>query len=171
MRPEKQSIINEYSEALKNSGYVLLADYRGLSVEQFDELRKSLRETGSFMQVVKNGLFELALNDCGCDGLNGMLEGPTAIIHGDGDITVLAKDLKAFRTKNQIPTMKGGRADGLLLSSDDIEEMANIPPREVLLGKFVGTVAAPMSQLVGVMNQKVSSLLFVLKAIEEKKNS
>jgi large subunit ribosomal protein L10 len=171
MRPEKQSIINEYSDALKSSGYVLLADYRGLSVEKFDELRKSLRGTGSSMQVVKNGLFALALNDSGCDGLEGMLDGPTAVIHGDGDITVLAKDLKAYRKKYQVPTMKGGHTEGMLLSSDDIEEMANIPPREVLLGIFVRTVAAPMSQLVGVMNQKVSSLLYVLKAIEEKKNS
>jgi large subunit ribosomal protein L10 len=171
MRPEKQSIINEYSEALKATEFVLMGDYRGVTVEQFAALRAELRATGSSVQVVKNELLALALKSTGQESLTEHIAGPTVMISGQGDVTVLAKQLKAFNKENKVLEMTCGEIDGSLLSSADISALAEIPAREVLLSMFVGTVAAPMSQLVGVMNQKISSLLYVLKAVEEKKNS
>ena len=169
MRPEKESIINEYSEGLKEINYVFLADYRGLSVEKFAELRSQLRSSGSTMQVVKNCLFQKAIEGSDWDNLNELLDGPTAIIRGDGDVTVVAKQLKAYAKANEGPAIKGGNVDGTLLSDADVTALSEIPAREVLLGQLVGTIAAPLSQTVGVLSQKVASLVYVLKAIEEKK--
>lgn len=170
MRPEKESIVKEYADKLEKTEYVLLADYRGLTVEQFAELRKVLRETGSSIQVVRNGLFALSLNEAGWDSMTAFLDGPTAMIYGEGDVTVVAKKIKEYRKDKELPVVRGGKIDGTILTKADVDEMALIPPREVLLGQLVGTVAAPMTQCVGVLNQKLSSLLYVLKAIEDKKN-
>ena len=92
------------------------------------------------------------------------------LFRSPGDVTVVAKLLTKFIKDNERPALKGGRFGTEALSATDIEDMATIPSREVLLGKLVGTIAAPLSQVVGVLNQKVSSLLYVLKAVEEKKS-
>lgn len=171
MRPEKESIINEYSLRMKEAQYLFLADFNGLTVEQFQELRKQLRDNNTKISVVKNGLLQLALKNMGWDELLSCLEGPVAMVYGDGDVTNAAKKIRDFSKNNKSPVLKGGETDGSFLTAQDIDEMADMPPREVLLGKLVGTIAAPMNQLVGVMNQKVASLVYVLKAVEEKKNN
>lgn len=171
MRPEKKSIIKEYSDALNETQYVLLADYRGLTVAQFTELRERLREVGASTQVVKNCLFSLALTQRGWGNLASFMDGPTAMIRGAGEITSLVKKVKAYQDEHKAPLLIAGTISGSLLSVRDIEDLAQIPCREELLGMFVRTVAAPMSQLVGVMSQKVASLLYVLKAVEEKKKN
>lgn len=172
MRPEKKSIIDEYSSKLKDKHFVMLADYRGMTVEQLTELRKLLHTVGSGATVVKNGLFQIALNELGWDKMPGTQDGPTAVISGTGEITDVAKALKDFIKKhNDLPVMKGGKLNGTFLTVADIEAIAQIPSREILLGRLVGTIAAPISQTVGVLKQKVASLVYVLKAVEEKKSN
>lgn len=169
MRPEKQSLVGEIRDRMEKSDFVIYADYAGLSMEMTGELRRRLREMDGSVTVVKNTLLAKASSELGWD--SAVLEGPTAIVTGSGDVTQAAKLLKTFRDEYEILAPKGGRIDGQVLEAEDISRMAALPARPVLLGKLVGTIAAPMSQLVGMLNRKTCSLLYVLKAIEEKKNS
>jgi large subunit ribosomal protein L10 len=105
------------------------------------------------------------------EALADVLQGPTGVITGTGDVTVVAKALTTFKKAEGLPGMKGGVLNDQTLTGGDIEAMAKIPPREILLSQLVGTVQAPMTSLVGVMNAKVSSLLYVLSAIEDKKKN
>ena len=105
------------------------------------------------------------------EALSAVLQGPTGLVTGTGDATVVAKVLATFKKANELPEMKGGFLNDQMLTGSDVEAMAKIPPREILLSQLVGTVQAPMTSLVGVMNAKVSSLLYVLSAIEDKKKN
>lgn len=171
MRPEKKSIIEELQGHIEKCEYIILADYRGLTVEQLSELRALLRPVGASLSVVKKSLFKKAAETEGWDELEGLLEGPIAVAFGEGDISAAAKILKKFGKNTQLPAVKGGRLGQDSLSLLDMEEIASLPPRLALLSSLVGTIAAPTTQLVGVMHQKLSSLVYVLKAVEEKKSS
>jgi large subunit ribosomal protein L10 len=172
MRPEKEAILKEIKQKVDESEFLLLADYRGMTVEQFSALRASLRAQGCRIQVVKNSLLKLVARDKGWGGLDGHLAQSSAMVVGK-NVVEAAKVLKKFKAEvpnMNRPAMKAGMMGTSLLSVADIDALASLPPREVLLGQLVGTVAAPMSRLVGVMSQKVSSLLYVLKAVEAKKS-
>lgn len=171
MRPEKKAILDEIRGNLEESDFAFLADYRGLSVEQLTELRRQLRVCHTKLQVVKNSLTKLAAGELDLETPDELFDGPVAMVYGSGDAPAVAKAIRAFRKRGKLPVIMGGWLERRVLSADAAEHMADIPPREVLLGMVVGTVCAPMSQLVGVMSQKLSSLLYVLKAVEEKKSS
>ncbi|MBT3294175.1 MAG: 50S ribosomal protein L10 [Verrucomicrobia bacterium] len=169
MRPEKESIIAEITELVKGTGFIFLVDYRGLKVDQLAELRAKLRDLDTSMTIVKNSMLGHASAAAGGPDMSGLLEGPTAIVCGSGDASATAKALTAFIKQAKLPVLKGGQLGQQLLSVDDVKAIATIPSREVLYGQIAGTIAAPMTQLVGVMNQKVLSLLYVLKAVEDTK--
>jgi len=171
MRPEKKSIVNEIVEIIDRSQYILLADYSGMKVSDFMELRGKLAIVDANVTVVKNTYLGVALGVQKRDQFSGILQGKTVMVTGTGDITAVAKSLVAFIKERKLLVLKGGCLNTQMLSPSDIDAMATLPPREVLLGQLVGTVQAPMTQLVGVMNAKVSSLLYVLTAIEEKKKN
>jgi large subunit ribosomal protein L10 len=139
-----------------------------MTVAQFGELRDRIRPLHGRFQVVKNSAFAKAAEELGVPVDAAALQGPTAILAAAGDMTEAAKLLAKFTKEFQRPVVKGGLLDRQHLSPEDVAAMAALPGREVLLGRLVGTVAAPMSQLVGVMNQKLLSLLYVLKAAAEK---
>ncbi len=171
MRPEKEAIVREIRDAVEGSNYLLLADFTGMKVKHFSALRGVLAEAGAEVQVVKNSLLGVVIGAQQREALASYLTGKTAMVTGGSDVTAVAKALKAFVKEHKVLVLKGGRLDTRVLSEQDIEAMANMPPREVLLGQLVGTVQAPMTQLVGVMHAKVSSLLYVLTAIEDKKKN
>jgi large subunit ribosomal protein L10 len=169
MRPEKEAILKEISDAVVASEHVLLADYSGMKVKHFSMLRSDLQGVGARAMVVKNSLLGVALKQLDRSVPEDALSGKTILVTGGDDITAVAKTIKSFIKDQKLLDLKGGSLNTQLLSSADIEAMADMPSRDVLLGQLVGTVQAPMTQLVGVMNQKVASLLYVLTAIEEKK--
>ena len=171
MRPEKESIVREITAALDSSEFAFLANYSGMSVKMFAELRGALADAGAEAHVLKNSFVGIALGAERRDALASDLQGPTCIITGTGEATAVAKVLKQFTKKNAMPVIKGGVLNTQILAASDVNAMADIPPREILLSQLVGTVQAPMASLVGVMNAKVSSLLYVLNAIEEKKKN
>ena len=171
MRPEKESIVNEIKAALNESEFLYLADYTGMQVKDLAELRKALAEVEAEMHIYKNTFLGVALGDERREALSESLVGPNGLFTGSGDPTAVAKILVKFNKEQGKPVIRGGALGDKILTGSDIEAMAKIPPREVLLGKLVGTVQAPMTSLVGVMNAKVSSLLYVLKAVEEKKSA
>jgi large subunit ribosomal protein L10 len=170
MRPEKLAIISEIRGSLEGSSFAILTDCRGLASEQLKDLRGQLRGAKARLKVVPNSLLGVAAKEAGWDGLTPFLTGPTAIVFGSGDVTQVAKVLKTYiKSANNMPVLKGGYLSGQVLAAAQVGSLADIPPREVLLGQVVGTIAAPLSRLVGVMNQKVASLLYVLKAVADKK--
>ena len=169
IRPEKQSAIDELKNKISESVFVILADYRGLNVAKTTELRRRLRGVRAQFQVVQNRMFRNVAKDLNRTGMDEGLKGPSAMVYGKGDVVQAAKVLKDFVRENELPVIKIGAMQGVILSKADIEKLATLPPRDVLLAQLVGTVAAPLSQLVGVLQQKVASVLYVLKAVQEKK--
>ncbi len=171
MRPEKTSIAKEIKSRIDGKGFVILTDYRGLDVPRSNELRNRLRAVDSEFSVVKNRLMRHVTEDAGYGMLNEGLRGPTALVAGDGDVVEAAKVLKAFIRETDKPVIKMGAMEGVRLSAADIEHLAGLPPKPILQGQLVGTLAAPMTQLAGVLHQKLCTLLYVLKAVEEKKTA
>ena len=170
MRPEKVSIVSEIRSQVQDASFVLLANYQGLKVEQLAELRRQLRGCGAELHVVKNRLFRHVAAERGWQKLDGVLEGPTAMVVGK-DVTGATKILAKFTADNKLPVMKAGILENVYLDKAAIAELAQLPSREELYGKLVGTLAAPMMRLTGAMKQKLSSIVYVLKAIEEKKRA
>ncbi len=170
MRPEKQAIFEEISSRINESPFIIVAEYRGLKVEQFSDLRRQLRKAGAKMQVVKNRFLRLMTREKGWAGLDPSLKGQSAIVTGT-DVIQAAKAIKKFNSANGLPIIKAGIMGDLVLTSAQIDALAELPPREVLLAQVVGTVAAPLSRLVGVLKQKVTTIVQVVKAIEDKKNT
>ncbi|MBU0678556.1 MAG: 50S ribosomal protein L10 [Verrucomicrobia bacterium] len=166
MRPEKKAIVDELRSHVENKHFLILTEYRGLKVSQTSDLRNRLRDVSAEYHVVQNRMVKQVADD-----LDAGLKGPTAVISGDGDVVEVAKVLKAFIKENELPTIKIGRLEGVIVSAADIEKLATLPSRHILLGQAVGTIAAPLSQFVGVMNQKLCSLLYALNAVKEKKEN
>jgi large subunit ribosomal protein L10 len=171
MRPEKQAIAREIQEQLSGAGFLILADFTGMDTAKTAQLRRLLRETQSRFQVVPNRLFRVVAKDLGLDGIEAGLKGPTALVYGSGDVAAAAKSLREFAKANKVPVVKLGHLDGAVLTAADVETLATLPSKKVMQGVLVGTIAAPMSNLVGVMNQKLASLVYVLNAVADKKSA
>ncbi len=167
MRPEKESIVNELRGKLQDAVFVILADYRGLSVAKTEDLRQRLHARNVHLQVVKNRMLNLASEDF----VTQELTGPSAMVYGEGDVVEIAKILKDFIRENNLPVIKMGALRGAILSAEDIQKLASLPSRDQLLAIAVCTIAAPMTQMAGVLQQKVASLLYALRAIQEKKEA
>ena len=170
MRPEKNSILLEVTKRLESADYTFVLNYGGLKVAELTELRRTLAPLGAKAQVVKNTYLERVTKQLGWESVDAFLTGPTAVVTGKGDVAEVAKTLMKFVKAHDKAAIKGVCLDGKALGKADVDALSKLPPREVMLGLFVGTLAAPMMQLVGVFNQKVLSLLYVLKAVEEKKS-
>ncbi len=168
IRPEKQAMYKEVQENVSGALYMLLADYKGMTMPETDEFKKLLRGANARVKVVKNSMFSRISSETGCTGFE-KLNGPTAMIFGASDVVEVAKILKKFTADKGKPTVKGGVLEGAILSANDVGELAKLPGKKELQAKLVGTLAAPMTQVVGVMNQKVCSLLYVLNAVCDKK--
>ena len=168
IRPEKQAMYNEVQENVSGALYMLLTDYKGMTMPETDEFKKLLRGANARVKVVKNSMLSRISGEMGCD-LGKTLDGPTAVIFGAGDVVEVAKILKKFTADKNKPAVKGGVLEGAVLSAKDVSDLASLPGKKEMQAKLVGTIAAPMTQLAGVMNQKVCSLLYVLNAVCEKK--
>jgi large subunit ribosomal protein L10 len=170
IRPEKKAILAEIKGLIEESSYMILVGYKGLTVEGITDLRSRVRPSGSRVTVVRNTFLQRIIDDMGWDGAKALVEGPVAIITGSGDVAGVSKILQTFATETKIMVIKGGTMGGDVLTADEVNEIASLPSRDVMLAITVGAIAAPLTAVVGVMNQKVSSLLYVLKAVESKKN-
>ena len=169
MRPEKESIFEEIKGKVNDSVFLIVADYQGLTVGKTDLLRQRLLKADAKVQVVKNRVLGHIAQEAGFGAMRDHLTGPSAMVYGKGDVSQVAKILKDFIKEHEKPVIKVGALEGVVLTAADVEQLASLPSRESLLSMVVGTIAAPMSQLVGVFQQKVSSLLYVLQAAADKK--
>jgi large subunit ribosomal protein L10 len=169
-RSEKERLVAELTERLKASETMIVADYRGLTVTEIDELRTKLIEHGARFSVVKNSLTKRAAESAGVDALLAMLEGPTAIafLESDGDPVAVAKALDDA-AKAEVLVIKGGLLDGAEIAADDVKRLAQLPPTDTLRAQLVGALtgslttvvglfAAPMRDIVGVLDSRIRQL-------------
>ena len=169
-RSEKERLVAELTERLKASETMIVADYRGLTVTEIDELRTKLIEHGARFSVVKNTLTRRAAEAAGVDALLAMLEGPTAIafLESDGDPVAVAKALDDA-AKSEVLIIKGGLLEGAEIAADDVKRLAKLPPADMLRAQLVGALAgslttvvglfaAPMRDIVGVLDSRISQL-------------
>jgi large subunit ribosomal protein L10 len=173
-KPEKQAAVAEIVESLNESGGAVLTEYRGLSVKQLQELRRTLGENASYA-VVKNTLTKIAAQEAGIDAFDGLLTGPTAIafVRGDG-IVETAKGLRDFAKANPALVIKGGYLDGQSLDATEVAKLADLESREVLLGKLAGGMLATLSNAARLFNeplQQAARLTGALQSAREDENA
>lgn len=171
MRPEKASIVSDLSEKLKRSPFMLVTDYQHMKVGDFGELRDRLAPTGAEVHVVKNNFLKRAMSESGFADVSEKLIGQTAVITGEKDVAPVAKVLKTFATEFKVAVLKIGLVDRAVLSTAELEQLADLPPRDVLLAQLLGLFLAPATRLVRVLNEPGSALARLLKAKAEKEGA
>lgn len=164
MRPEKANIVADLSEKLNRSPFLLVADYQRMKVDQFGELRNRLAPAGAEVRVVKNSFLKRAMADSGMPDVADKLTGQTAIVMGENDVAPVAKILKLFAAEFKIAALKIGVVDKEILSTSDVEALAELPSREILLSQLLGLFLAPATRLVRVLNEPASAFARLLKA-------
>lgn len=166
-RDEKAAVVEELSEQIRSAEAIFAVDYRGISVADAADVRGRLRDAGTRFRVVKNSLTERASDQAGASELKAMLEGPTALAFVTGDAALAAKALSdAARTMGTLG-FKGGLMNGDTLTAEQVQSIARLPSRDVLNGQLVGTIAAPLSQLVRTLNALVAGIAVQLQAIAD----
>jgi large subunit ribosomal protein L10 len=168
-RDQKAQVIEDVAGAIKESEAVFAVDYRGISVPQAAELRTTLRGADATFRIVKNTLTERAADQAGADGLKELLQGPTAMTFVRGDAAAAAKALRDFRrgTGNTLLEFKGGWMNGAPLSPEDVDAIAQLPSRDVLIGRLVGLIASPLSGLATALNNLPAGLARQLQQIAD----
>jgi len=168
MRPEKANIVSDLAARLTRSPFVLVTDYQRMKVDQFGDLRSRLAPAGAEVRVVKNSFLKRAMSDSGLPDVTDKLSGQTAIVMGERDVAPVAKILKAFAAEFKIAALKIGVIDKSVLSAQEIEALADLPPREVLLAQLLGLLMSPATKLVRLLNEPGASLARLLNAKAQK---
>jgi large subunit ribosomal protein L10 len=168
MRPEKASIVSDLAERLKGSPFVLVTDYQRMNVNHFADLRNRLAASGAEMHVVKNSFLKRAMTDSGLPDVADKLTGQTAIVTGEKDAAPIAKILKSFAAEFKIAALKIGVIDKAILSTSEVEALAELPSREVLLSQLLGLLMSAPTKLVRLLNEPAASLARVIKARGDK---
>jgi large subunit ribosomal protein L10 len=171
VRPEKKDRVDELKELFQDAKSIVLNDFSGLNVADISELRRVCRENNIVYTVVKNTLAKRSFQALGLEDVEQMLEGPTAIASSNEDEVAPAKVLSDFAKDYELPRFKGAYVAGRLLDEEETKRLAALPSKEVLLAQVVGTFQAPMRGLVNVLGASLRDLLYVLKAVAEKKGA
>ena len=169
-RADKAAAVAELTTAFRDASAAVLTEYRGLTVAQLKELRRSLAGNATYA-VVKNTLTKIAAKEAGVDTLDSLLEGPSAIAFITGDPVEVAKSLRDFGRNHPLLVVKGGVLEGKALSADEVRKLADLESREVLLAKLAGAMKASLSQAVGLFAAPLSQAARLLAALEEQKRS
>jgi large subunit ribosomal protein L10 len=170
-RPEKVATVEEIRVRLAGSQAAILTEYRGLKVAELGKLRQTLTESSSEYKVYKNTLVRFAAREAGIEGLDALLEGPTAIAFVDGDAAAAAKALRDFAKTSPALVLKGSVMGVKVLSAKQTEALADLPSREVLLAQLAGAFQAPLVKTAGLLQAVPRSFAYGLKALVEKKQS
>jgi large subunit ribosomal protein L10 len=166
-RAEKATAVAELAEQFRSSSAVVLTEYRGLTVRQLTELRRSLGDNASYA-IVKNTLTKIAAKEAGVEGLDTDLTGPSAIAFVRGDPVETAKGLRDFARTNPLLVIKGGVLEGKPLSANEVRRLAGLESREVLLAKLAGAMQASLSGAVSLFAAPLSQTARVLEALRQK---
>ena len=172
-KEDKERVVAELTERLRTAETIFVADYRGLTMPQIDTLRGKLIESGARLSVVKNTLTRRAAQAAGTEALLALLEGPTAIafIEADGDMVAVAKALADSARETKVLEIRGGVMQGREISASDVEELAKLPPLDVLRGQVLGAIIAPLSAIAALLNAPLQNLYGLIDArIEQLQN-
>lgn len=166
LKADKERIVAELAAELGSADTLIVADYRGLTNKQLEALRDVLLEHGARFRIVKNTLTRRAAERAGADALLVMLEGPTAIafIESGGDPAAVAKALAATAKETNVLALRGGIFEGQTLSSEDVAQLATLPPMDVLRGQLVGAIVAPVTQLLAILSAPLGDLHGLVEA-------
>lgn len=170
-RPEKVQAVSDIRERLEDAEAVFLTEYRGLSVKDVQDLRRSLREAGADYKVVKMTLAKLAATDAGIEGLDEYLSGPTAMAFAHSDPVATAKALKEFSRSNDVFVLKAGYLSGNIVTPEEVSTLAEIEPREVLLAKISGAAKAPLYRAAGLFSAFSRDAASMFSQLLDKKES
>jgi large subunit ribosomal protein L10 len=165
-KEDKERVVAELTERLRTSDTLIVADYRGLTMTQIDDLRGRLLEHGARFAVVKNTLTRRAAEAAGADALLALLEGPTAIafLESGGDPVAVAKALSDAARETRVLAIRGGLLEGRPMESAEVESLAKLPPMDVLRGQVLGAVTAPLTTIVGLFTAPLQDLYGLVDA-------
>ena len=166
-RAEKETAVAALADEFRNSSGAVLTDYRGLSVDDLQALRRALGENATYA-IVKNTLTKLAAEDAGIDGISQLLVGPSAIAFVKGDVVETAKGLRDFGRTNDALVIKGGFLEGNPVTADEIRQLADLESRDALLGKLAGAMQASLQNAVSLFNAPLADAARVLGALQTK---
>ena len=166
LKSEKERVVEQLAERLRSTDTLMVADYRGLTMPEIDELRTRLLEAGARFTVVKNTLTKLAAEEAGTKDVLELIDGPTAIafLEADGDPVAAAKVLNETARARDVLVIRGGILEGVVVGDDDIKRLATLPAAEVLQAQLVGAVAAPLTTVVGLFAAPLRDLVGVIDA-------
>lgn len=166
---QKQAVINEIKEAYENSESVVLVEYRGLDVAELTELRAKFREGNVNYKVYKNTMLKIAFKELGLEDFNEFLNGPNAVAFSNEDAVSGAKIAHDFAKDHKNLIIKSGIVDGQVMSKEEVERLAKLPSKEVLIAKALGSLNAPISGFVNVLHGTMRQAVYALNAVKEKK--
>jgi large subunit ribosomal protein L10 len=166
LRSEKEQLVEQLAERLRNADTLMVADYRGLTMPEIDELRTRLLEAGARFTVVKNTLTKRAAEAAGTEHVLELIDGPTAIafLEADGDPVAVAKVLNETSRARDVLVIRGGVLEGTVVSDDEIKRLATLPPAEVLRAQLAGAVFGPLTTVVGLFTAPLRDLVGVIDA-------
>jgi large subunit ribosomal protein L10 len=165
-KEDKERVVTELTERLRTADTLIVADYRGLTMPQIDALRGRLLEHGAKFTVVKNTLTRRAAEAAGADALLALLEGPSAIafIEADGDMVAVAKALADSARDTKVLAIRGGILEGKTISGEDVEELAKLPPFDVLRGQVLAAIIAPLTSVLALVTAPLQNLVGLIDA-------
>jgi large subunit ribosomal protein L10 len=170
-RARKVEVVDEVKTRMRAAAASIVSEYRGLTVAELAELRGALAAAGGEYKIFKNTLVRLAIDGGEYQPLSEYLSGPSALTFVQGDISAVAKALRDFSRGNPLLVIKGGLADGSLLSPRDLAALADLPPREVLLSLLAGALAAPMQQMAGLLEALPRNMAYGISALIEQREA
>lgn len=170
-KAEKAATVADITARLKSTSTAVLADYRGMTVGQMRELRSKLRGGGIEMVVVKNTLARRAAKAAGYEPLSAELVGPIAMLFAADDVSAPARILNEYIRANRKMVIKAGLLEGQVIKADAVTELADLPSREILLGRLLGAMQAPLGNLASILQSPISTLARTLDALRTQKES
>jgi large subunit ribosomal protein L10 len=170
-RAHKVEVVDEVKTRMHEASASIVSEYRGLTVAELAELRAALASVGGDYKIFKNTLVRRAIDGGEYQPLSEYLSGPSALTFVEGDISAVAKALRDFSRANPLLVIKGGLADGSLLSPSDLAALADLPPRDVLLARFAGALAAPMQQMAGLLQALPRNMAYGISALIEQREA
>lgn len=167
----KKKMVEEITDKVNNAQAIVLVDYRGLNVEEVTELRRKYTEAGVQYKVYKNTLMKFAFKNAGYEAFNEYLQGPSAIAFSNEDPVAPAKITSEFAKDHKKLEMKAGIVDGNVIDVDKIKDLAELPPREVLIAQVLGGLNGPISGFANVLQGTIRNLVYVLNAVKEQQEA
>ncbi len=165
----KNELVREFNDVFKANPSVMVVEYKGLSVKEFENLRASLKKADVKLKVVKNTLLRIAAKDTEIERINDLFEGPTAVAICEKDATAAAKVFVESLKKLPLLKIKGGIVEGSVIGESQISDLSKLPSRQELISQFMGLLNSPVSRFLGTLNQLQSRLLYALDAVKETK--